>query len=219
MLSTFATFVVSEPSRTAFEAAVAVAESPGRVHNPLFLYGRTGAGKSHLLQAIHQRMRSHRARVLRLSARDLIDRMIDAIRCDRYAALRDSLRITTALLIDDLRFVATTPTTQRELLLLIGEVAASGVQVVVASDGPSQYVRRLGGFAAGIGYPTLPARAEILRRAAMRQGIVIGEDVLGEIAEHTTGDPRRLLSAFAMFGARSLLQERRHGRRPPDHLS
>lgn len=132
---TFDTFIVTETSRVPFAAALAVAENPAGAHNPLFLHGPTGSGKSHLLQAIEHTMRSRRpnAKIVRLSADVLIARLVDAIRFDDMTAFRQSLAVD-ALLIDDLPLDDDKPHTREEIFRSLEHALTQRAQIVVASS-------------------------------------------------------------------------------------
>lgn len=213
---TFDAFVVSDSSRIAFDAAVAVAENPGRAHNPLFLYGRTGSGKSHLLHAIAHKMRAHRPRanILHLAAETFIARVIDAIRSDEMRAFRESIASVDALFLDDLQLGSDREHTLREIFLRFEELVTHGVQVVAASAAPPVEMRFIEqrsrplferALIVEVGYPDRDARVEIARRVARMRGIALSDEVLGYLAARLNGSARKLESVIARIAAESAL--------------
>lgn len=130
---TFDTFVVSRKSRAAFSACAAVAANPGRGRNPLILSGATGSGKTHLLHAIAQSIRSRHAasNVLRVTCEAFLAGLIHAIRYDDAAAFRDSVLAVDALLLDDLPAVGDRPHSREEILSLTRALVNRRVQVVM----------------------------------------------------------------------------------------
>jgi chromosomal replication initiator protein len=198
---TFENFVISSPSRTAAQAAVRVCEEPARAHNPLVLFGPTGSGKTHLLQAIEHAMQSHR--VLRLSADDLANRITAASRAAEKFRIGD----IDVLLIDDLELMRDEkPNTRRELIRTIDELTASGVQVVVACNAANEDIVHdsfPAAFAAEVAYPDPAARLEIATRAAAAHGIAMTEEMRA-IIETSTGNPREIEAAAARAAAAQL---------------
>lgn len=206
---TFDTFVVSGSSRMAFDAAVAVAEAPGRTHNPLLVHGRTGSGKSHLLHAIAHvmRLRHPPAKIVCLPADAFVARIIGAIRADTTSAFRQSLLSLDALLLDDLTFPAGKERTEEEVLRRLDEASTAGVQIVVTTDAPSTASRPpfQRGTIVEVCYPDQPARVEIARRAAAARGLLLRDDALRSLASEFTESPRHLQSAIARIAAETVL--------------
>jgi len=209
--NTFADFVVSGSSHAAFTAAMAVVENPDCAHNPLFLYGRTGSGKSHLLHAIASAMRARQRDVQHESAETFVARLIDAIRADELGVCRRSLSTVDALLLDDLPDVLDKPRTREGIFSTLEELLTQGVQVVVASENPPAEVIEQGSrplFAraliAEISYPDEPARFEIARRVAELRSVPMNDDALRLLANRLTGNPREIQSSIARIAAESL---------------
>ena len=195
-MNTFDSFVVSEASRAAFDAAVAVAERPSQVHNPLVIHGPVGSGKSHLLQAIEQAMR---VEVVRMPAREYVAGLIAVMR-DVESAL-PACPPGSALLLDDVDLaVKKMPNTARELFTRLDELVSRGVQVVITSDAPPS----AWGFAVEVGYPDVEARVEILRRAAASRNVALDDDDLRELADAIT-TPRELHGAVARIAAEAAM--------------
>jgi chromosomal replication initiator protein len=209
--NTIADFVVSDSSHAALTAAMDVVENQDRAHNPLFLCGRTGSGKSHLLHAIAQAMLVRQAKVLHESAETFVARLIDAIRADGVVAFRRSLATVDALLLDDLPDALTKPHIREEILRTLAELSTHGVQVVAASELPPVEITEQGShtlFAraliAEIGYPDGAARFEIARRVAESRGVALDDDTLRALANRATGNPREIQSSIARIAAESL---------------
>ncbi|HEX6642061.1 MAG TPA: DnaA/Hda family protein [Thermoanaerobaculia bacterium] len=200
MTSTFETFIVSTSSEAAFSAAVAVAQNPGTVHNPLLLYGQTGAGKTHLLYAI-----AHALHTQPIPTRTLIANLQDAIRSHTVHALEESLATNEALILDDFPFAPDHQHTREALFAMLQKLSRKRVQIVIAckelpSDVPEHAV------VVEVGYPTGDARLEILRRQAAMRGLALSDDVLQSLADRCSGNPRELQAMITRIAAESLLQ-------------
>jgi chromosomal replication initiator protein len=207
---TFETFVVSGSSEAAWNACVDVAANPGRAHNPLFLYGPTASGKSHLLHAIASAIRHRRpeAAIQRLAADTFIARLVASIRSNAVPAFERTIADVDALLLDDFG-LADKPNTQRQVLHQLGELVRAGVQVVVTCHTPPNDV--IGAWLAAfpnakvaeLAYPDRDARAEILRRAAVRRGVPMTESAAQTLADRSDGSPRTLESIINRLAAES----------------
>ncbi|MEA2490583.1 MAG: chromosomal replication initiator protein [Acidobacteriota bacterium] len=211
---TFETFVVSEGSKAAWTAAVAAAERPGHGHNPLFLHGPTGSGKSHLLHAISQHMQSHapRANIQRLAADTYVKRIAEAIRRDRLVTFRQEATALGALLLDDIR-LAGQPHAAEEIFRQIGGLTAAGVQVVLTADASPtgamhERLQRTNAAIIELAYPDRAARAEILRRAANTRGVALAETVIEMLADRGPRSPSGLHSLISRIAAESLISSR-----------
>jgi chromosomal replication initiator protein len=212
--NTFADFVVSKSSHVAFSAAMDVAENPDCSHNPLFLYGPTGSGKSHLLHAIAHAMRTRQRNVLHVAAETFVARFIDAIRSDEVGAFRHSIAAVDALLLDDLPHALDKQHTREGIFRELEELLTHGVQVVIASEMPPAEIKIMEqrsrplferALVAEIGYPDGPARVEIARRAAKMRGVVLSDDALRFLANRLTGNPREIQSSIVRIAAESVL--------------
>ena len=209
--STFETFVASEASQAAFDAALAVSACPGGAHNPLVLYGPTGSGKSHLLGAIVHAMQSRQpdATILTLSGDRLVAQLVHAIRWEQVDALRESIAAADALLLDDVPMRPDNEASREEIARLIDELVARGIQTVIAADAPPAQQRRLetrlrSASCFVLGYPGPAARIEIARRVAATRGVALSEDELCRLATESSGSPRELQSRIARIAAESL---------------
>jgi chromosomal replication initiator protein len=208
---TFETFVVSGSSEGAWTACVDVAADPGRAYNPLFLYGPTASGKSHLLHAIASGIRHRRpeAAIQRLAADTFIARLVASIRSNAVPAFERTMAAVDALLLDDLG-VANKPNTQRQVLHQLGELVSAGMQVVVTCHTPPNNV--IGAWLASfprarnaeLAYPDRDARAEILRRAALRRGVPLTEAAAQALADRSDSSPRTLESIINQLAASAI---------------
>jgi chromosomal replication initiator protein len=193
---TFDTFVVSRASERAFAAAIDVAENRGQAPNPLFLRGKTGSGKTHLLDAIHHAIQSREpeAEILHVSAEALTRELVDAVRTDQMVAFRDDMARFDVILLDDVR-LDDKPRTYEEIRRSIDDAVSRSARVIVASDVEFKRSPFL------LGYPDVRARREIARRAAARYGIDLTHDAVRSIARRITGSPRIIQSALARMAA------------------
>jgi chromosomal replication initiator protein len=211
----FRTFVVSEGSCSAWEAAVAVADGVGLAPNPLFLYGPVGSGKTHLLHAIAQRSRAKRpeAGVKRMVTRALVDRLISAIRADEVSDWRKNLMTLDCLLLDDFSLAEDRRKAAEELLRQFGEWVSAGVQIVVTCDARSverslEWGRRALWTDVGaieLHYPDRDARIEILRRVAAARALLLSEERVEELAGHCSAGARECQSLVARIAAEAAL--------------
>lgn len=135
---TFETYVVGPQNKLAFAAAKAVTEKPGENYNPLFIYGDSGLGKTHLLYAIANALRKKRpeARIVYVKGDDFTNELIASIRENRNAEFREKYRQTDILLMDDIQFIAGKIQTQEEFFHTFNTLYESGRQIVLTSDRP-----------------------------------------------------------------------------------
>lgn len=199
----FDSFVVGPHNELACAAAKAVAEQPGELYNPLFIYGGAGLGKTHLLQAVgnHIRQKNPKARILYQSADRFVHEFITAIRFDKAAAFEQRYREVDVLLIDDLQFIARKEQTQEAFYHIFNSLHESRKQIVFSSDalpasidGLSQRIKsRLdGALIADIQPPTLETKIAILHKKADLQKEVLKEDVAHLIASRVQNNVREL---------------------------
>lgn len=200
----FETFVVGAGTQTAAAAARAVAESPGATYNPLFIYGKSGLGKTHLLQAIGflalERQPSLRTEYLTLE--ELVERYNASVAAGQLDAFRRSAQETDLLLLDDVQFLAEHLEMQAELLRLAEAMQAVGRQVVLTCDRPPGEIGELderlvtclsGGLLVDVAAPDFETRLAILRRKADERGVQIPPAVLETVAEIGAANVRELI--------------------------
>jgi len=200
----FESFVVGAGNQTAAAAARSVAESPGTTYNPLFIYGKSGLGKTHLLQAVGcfalERQPSLRTEYLTLE--EFVERYNASVAAGQLDAFRRSAQETDLLLLDDVQFLAEHLEMQAELLHLAEAMQAVGRQVVLACDRPpgeigeldERLVTRLsGGLLVDVAPPDLETRLAILRRKTEERGALLPPDVLTTVAEIGAANVRELI--------------------------
>ena len=197
---TFDDFVAGPPNQLAHAAAVQVAESPGDVYNPLYLYSQVGLGKTHLLNAIGHRLARKGVEALYVSAEQFTNEYIRAIREGTTDQFRDDYRSVDALLVDDIQFIAEKPQTQEGFFHTFNELHMKGKQIVVSCDRPTEKVkleariqsRLQGGLVADIQPATYELKYAILQHKAMRKGVTVPPAVLDMLAMVETDSVREL---------------------------
>ena len=200
---TFETFVVGPFNELAHAAAKAILDRPGLVYNPLFIYGSTGHGKTHLIQAIgnHFKKANMNKKVLYATSERFAMDYINSVRAGRANNFKDQYRQYDVLIMDDVQFIANTEKTQEELFHLFNALRDSNKQIVFSSDKhpallPGFEERLRGRFAAGmvaeIPEPDVESRSAIVRAKIEQHGFSLPEDIIAYIAENMRGNIREL---------------------------
>lgn len=213
---TFENFVVGSGNRLAHAASMSVAENPGKSYNPLFLYGRVGLGKTHLLRAIGYAAQQRGLRVLYVSSEEFTNDLISAIRSQTTPAFRDKYRSADVLLIDDIQFIAGKESTQEEFFHTFNTLHGQNKQIVVTSDrSPKGFLtleerlrsRFEWGLLADIQSPDYETRLAILRSNAEKLGRPVPAEVLEAIAERMQTNIRELEGALNRIMAYAYLRD------------
>ena len=202
----FDTFIDGPSNREALTLSRVVAKLPGKVYNPLFIFGDVGLGKTHLLQAIGHYVRGHsKAHVNYISCEALMNEYIDSLQNRRVKHFRDKYRNTDLLLIDDIHFLTKTATLQEEIFHIFNVLHDAHKQVVMASGQPANEISRLErrlvsrfewGLVAEILPPDVETRMAILRSKQKMMNLSIDKTVLIFIANHIKDDIRPLEGAL-----------------------
>ena len=202
---TFDNFVVGASNRLAHAASQAVAESPARAYNPLFVYGGVGLGKTHLLHAIGNAAHKRGLTVLYISSEEFTNDLINSIRTHNMAAFRERYRRIDVLMIDDIQFIAGKESTQEEFFHTFNALHTGDKQIVLSSDRPPKAMVTLEerlrsrfewGLIVDIQPPDLETRIAILRSKAERAGRQVPPEILETIARLVQSNIRELEGAL-----------------------
>ncbi|HWH35478.1 MAG TPA: chromosomal replication initiator protein DnaA, partial [Acidimicrobiales bacterium] len=215
---TFDAFVTGTSNRFAHAAALAVAETPARSYNPLFIYGVAGLGKTHLLHAVAQYVRhNYPAYAVRyVSCESFMNDFVDAIRTRTTSAFKRHYRENDVLLIDDIQFMENKEGLQEEFFHTFNQLHAANRQIVISSDRPPRSIATLEdrlrsrfewGLITDIQPPELETRLAILRKKAERESRHIPDEVLEFIATHITNNIRELEGALIRVSAFASLNQ------------
>lgn len=213
---TFDKFVVGGGNQFAHAAATAVANSPGKAYNPLFLYGGVGLGKTHLMQAIgNELLKRHGDKKVRyISSEKFTNQLINAIQNRTTEKFRKNYRSLGALLIDDIHFIGGKESTEAEFFHTFNELYDAHKQIVISSDRPPQEIPTLEkrlvsrfrwGLVADIQPADFETRMAILQKKALLYGHVVPEEVLSYICTGITSNIRELEGALIRVIAYSSL--------------
>lgn len=209
---TFDSFIVGANNQFAHAAAMAVAHAPARTYNPLFIYGGSGLGKTHLLQSIGHHILSVKkgARVVYLRSEQFTNEFIDAIQNNALVAFRKRYRQADILMIDDIQFFAGKERSQEEFFHTFGALHDGHKQIILSSDRPASEIANLEqrlvsrfewGMTAEIQPPDMETRIAILQGKASRMHIEIEQWVLEFLADKIRSDIRRLEGALMRVAA------------------
>jgi chromosomal replication initiator protein len=222
--NTFETFVVGPNNEIAHAASLAVAQSPARTYNPLFIYGGVGLGKTHLMQAIGQYIwaKKKNTKVMYLSSELFINEFIDAIQHNNLVKFRKRYRQAELLLIDDIQFLGGKERSQEEFFHTFNTLFDGHKQIVLSSDRPASEIANLEqrlvsrfewGLTAELQPPAIETRLAILRKKARILQINLNDEIFEFLASRIKSNVRRLegalmrVASFASLSGRELTQE------------
>lgn len=203
---TFESFIVGPSNNFAHAASLAVAHSPGKAYNPLFIYGGVGLGKTHLMQAIgNHAIRHSKAQVRYISSEAFVNDYIDALQRKSLVQFRKKYRNTDLLLIDDIQFLSGKDRMQEEFFHTFNTLFDSHKQIILTSDRPAAEIPDLEhrlvsrfewGLVTELETPDVETRIAILRNKEEQLNIALNEDVVNFIAENIRSNIRRLEGAL-----------------------
>lgn len=214
--NTFENFVVGAGNQMAHAACIAVANAPGRAYNPLFLYGDTGLGKTHLIQAVaHQILKqSPRTHVVYTSTEKFTNEFINALQQNSLPAFRQKYRNIDVLLIDDIHFLSGKERIQEEFFHTFNELFESQKQILLCSDRPASEIAKLEsrlvsrfqwGLVTDIQAPDLETRMAILAKKASAMNLRLSQDVIECLANRVSSNVRKLEGALTRLASYSSL--------------
>lgn len=200
---TFDRFIVGESNKFAHAAAVAVADKPGAAYNPLFIYGNSGLGKTHLLLAIGQAIREKdpEVKIGYVKGDEFTIQMVNSIRNSTQEEFRKKYRKVDLFLVDDIQFIAGKLGVQEEFFHTFNSIYEAGHQIVITSDRPPLEMVKLedrlrtrfeGGLMADIQPPDLETRMAIIRNKGVGLGLVLSDEVVDYIANNITANIRQI---------------------------
>ena len=212
---TFETFIVGPSNKFAHAAAMAVATKPAVLYNPLFIYGNSGLGKTHLLYAICNEIQKNNpnTNIVYIKGDEFTNELIEAIRRGTTAEFRQKYRKSDVLLVDDIQFIAGKESTQEEFFHTFNSLHSAKKQIIISSDKPPKDMEILEerfrsrfewGLIADITLPDYETRMAILHKNEEMNGYSISEDVIKYIATNIKSNIRELEGAFnkVMAGAK-----------------
>lgn len=217
---TFDTFVVGGNNEFARAAALAVAENPGEIYNPLFIYGGVGLGKTHLMHSIAHFVLSQNpeTKILYVTSEKFTNELIDAIQKKTTAQFREKYRSIDILLIDDIQFIIGKESTQEEFFHTFNTLHEAKKQIIISSDRPPKEMLTLEdrlrsrfehGLMADIQPPDYETRMAILKKKEELDGLSIDEEVLSYIASNIKSNIRELEGALTKIVAYSRLKKKK----------
>lgn len=210
--NSFENFVVGKSNNYAYAAAKKVAENPGKTYNPLFIYGKSGLGKTHLLKAIENYMKSRNpdASIIYVTSENFTNEIIEHVRSSNTFELREKYRRADALLVDDIQFIAGKNSIEEEFFHTFNSLTEDGKQIVISSDNPPNEIPKLTerlknrfewGLMADIQPPDFEMRMAIIKNKAEAIAFAIPDNVVEFIAEQVSHNVRQLEGAVKKLQA------------------
>jgi chromosomal replication initiator protein len=219
---TFDQFVVGKNSNFAYSAAMGVAEAPGMTYNPLFIYGESGMGKTHLMQAAgHYILDCDKTKIVYyITSEDFTNQMIESIKSNNMTAFRQKFRHVDVLLVDDIHFLSRKEGTQEEFFHTFNALTSAKKQIILTSDRPPKDIPDLenrlvtrfeSGLVADLKNPDFETRIAILKKKADNQNINVRNDIIEFIADNISSSVRALegslirILAYASYSKTDLM--------------
>jgi chromosomal replication initiator protein len=202
---TFETFVVGKGNELAHAACQAVANNPGRVYNPLFIYGGVGLGKTHLLQAIGNELSKRTSKVLYTTSENFTNDYVHLVRSGKAREFKDKYRNVDLLLIDDVQFMGGKDGTQQEFFHTFNELQQADKQIILTSDKPPKLIPALearlasrfeSGMVADVGLLDVETKVAILERKTREKNYLLESEILHYIASNIKNNIRELEGAL-----------------------
>ena len=214
---TFENFIVGSSNKFAHAACLAVAENPATNYNPLFIYGPSGIGKTHLLYAITNKVNENKpdVKIIFITGEDFTNQFIEAMAINKTQEFRNKYRQCDILLIDDIHFIAGKVSTQEEFFNTFNALYEDRKQIILTSDRPPREMKTLEerlktrfewGLLADIQPPDLELRIAIIKNKAEQIGITLSEEVLTFLAENLRSNVRQIEGAIKKLGAKYFVE-------------
>jgi len=215
---TFDNFIIGASNNFAFAASLAVAQTPGEVYNPLFIYGGVGLGKTHLMNAIgnYISIQDNHLNVLLMTSETMTNELIEGIARKKTSELRNRLRNVDVLMVDDIQFLSRTKATQEEFFHTFNSLHDNKKQIIIASDRPPKELPEIEerlrsrfewGLIVDIQKPDYETRVAILMQKANEMAIDVPYDVVEYIAQNVNSNIRELEGCLNSLNARAELMQ------------
>ena len=203
---TFDNFIVGSSNKFAHAACVAVADRPAQDYNPLFIYGPSGLGKTHLLYAVTNEIKKKNpyANIIYIKGEDFTNQMIESLSKKSMAKFRDKYRTCDVLLVDDIQFIAGKTSTQEEFFHTFNALYEDGKQIILVSDRPPRDIETLEdriktrfewGLIADIQPPDLELRIAIFKNKISQAGLNVSDEIITYLAENLRSNIRQIEGA------------------------
>ena len=210
----FDNFIVGNCNRLAHAAAKSIIESPGYMYNPLFIYGSTGMGKTHLLQSIYLTLIKTNDNILYITCEDLTNNLINSLKCDKIDQFREKYREVDVLLIDDIHYLSNVDELKDEFFHTFNALYNAQKQIVLASDCHPEKIQSIEkrlisrfnwGLKCKLEPPDLETSAAIIEKKSLAMGINIPLDVIHLLARNITSNVREIEGAVLKIKKKSFL--------------